>query len=52
MDYDLFRWIVVILLLVIAVVSIYGAILLSRLLDTFRRPVGGPPATGTVNPQP
>lgn len=48
---DVFRWAVVILLVIIAITSIYDAVLLSRLLETFRRPVGGPPATGTVNPQ-
>lgn len=48
---DVFRWIVVIALIVVALATIISAVLLSRLLETFRRPVGGPPNTGTVNPQ-
>ena len=53
---DVFRWIVVITLIIIAVATIVAAYNLSQMNKYFRRPVGGPrnpgPATGTVNPQP
>lgn len=48
---DVFRWIVVITLIVIAIAVIISAATLLRMEKLFRRPVGGPPNTGTVNPQ-